>query len=80
MPQSERSHGTFGKYFSCCGCVDGENVDIGGASDIPKPRGCTDIAWLVCYVVFCCIMVRFKRFFKRKRTIFYNSYFCFYRF
>lgn len=60
--KKQRNRG-LGVFASCC-CCDG-----GGSSEeedgnkvehevvIPKPRRCTDCAYLIVYIMFCCILV-----------------------
>jgi len=50
-----------GVFASCCCCDDDSKSEDGGKEHevvIPKPRGCTDCAFLIIYITFCCILVR----------------------
>ncbi|CAL8103002.1 unnamed protein product [Orchesella dallaii] len=50
----------FGVFASCCCCDDDSKSDDGGKEHevvIPKPRGCTDCAFLIVYITFCCILL-----------------------
>lgn len=54
-----------GVFASCCCCADDSSSETGGKEHevvIPKPRGCTDCAYLIVYIIFCCILVSYRRY------------------
>lgn len=59
--EGKKRKSRFGVFAVCC-CCDDDTASIDGTKEhevvIPKPRGCTDCAYLIVYIMFCCIMVR----------------------